>query len=51
MINCLLPMIEKWRESIDRGGTFHTFSTNLPKTFSCLPHDLPSEHLHVQGQQ
>ena len=32
VVNCLLPMIEKWSESLDQGGTYGALLTNLSKT-------------------
>ena len=40
VVNCLLPMIEKWRESLDQGGAYGALLTDLPKAFDCLPHEL-----------
>ena len=33
VVNCLLPMIEKWRESLDQGGTYGALLTYLSKAF------------------
>ena len=38
--HCLIPLLEKWRESIDRGLEFSILLTDLSKAFNCLPHDL-----------
>ena len=35
-----IPMIKKWRESIDLGGNFGALLTDLSKAFDCLSHDL-----------
>ena len=39
VINTLLPMIEKWRKSLDAGGAFGALLTDLSKAFDCLPHE------------
>ena len=33
-------MIEKWKESVDKGKDFAVLLTYLSKAFDCLPHDL-----------
>ena len=33
-------MIEKWKESLDNGGTFGALMTDLSKVFDCLHHEL-----------
>ena len=33
-------MIEKWKNSVDKGKNFAAHLTNLSKAFDCLPHDL-----------
>ena len=35
-----IPMIKKWRESLDLGGNFGALLTDLSKAFDCLSHDL-----------
>ena len=37
--NCLLPMIEKWRESLDQGGAYGALLTDLSKAFDGIPHE------------
>ena len=38
IVNCFLPMIEKWRESLDEGVAYGALLTDLSK-FDCLPHE------------
>ena len=40
VVNCLLPMIEKWRESLDQGGAYGALLTDLSKAFDCFIHEL-----------
>ena len=36
----LVSMIEKWKESVDSGGTFGALMTDLSKAFDSLHHEL-----------
>ena len=47
--NCLLVLIEKWKESIDNGGAFGALLTDLSKAFDCLSHDLLISKLDAYG--
>ena len=47
--HCLIALLEKWRESIDRGLEFGILLTDLSKAFDCLPHNLFVAKLIVFG--
>ena len=49
VINALLPMIQKWRKSLDEGGAFDDLLTDLCKAYNCLPHELLIAKLHAYG--
>ena len=38
--HCLLNMIEKWRQAIDKQGSAGALLTDLSKAFDCMLHDL-----------
>ena len=38
--HCLLLMIEKWKEAVDKDQSFGALLTDLSKAFDCLSHDL-----------
>ena len=42
-------MIEKWKNSVDKGKTFGALLTDLSKAFDCLPHDLIIAKLNAYG--
>ncbi|XP_057310198.1 uncharacterized protein LOC130648176 [Hydractinia symbiolongicarpus] len=46
---CLISMIEKWKNSLDKGGTFGALLTDLSKAFDCIPHELLLAKLHAYG--
>ena len=37
---CLLMIVEKWKEALDKGGLGGALVTNLVKAFDCIKHDL-----------
>ena len=38
--HCLLVMIEKWRQGLDKKGVSGALLTGLSKAFNCILHDL-----------
>ena len=44
-----MTLIEKWKKSVDNGGTFGTLFTYLSKAFDCLPHELLTAKLDAYG--
>ena len=42
-------MIEKWKNSVDKGKIFGALLTDLSKAFGCLPHNLIIAKLNAYG--
>ena len=40
-------LIEKWKKSVDNGGAFGDFLTDLSKAFDCISQELLIAKLHV----
>ena len=47
--HCLIAIIEKWRDSMDKSKFFGAILTDLSKAFDCLPHDLLAAKLSAYG--
>ena len=45
--HCLATMLEKWRETLDKGDCFEALLTDLSKAFDCILHDLLIATLHA----
>ena len=45
--HCRITMIQRWHESIDKGGALGALLNDLSKTFHCLPHELLTAKRHA----
>ena len=46
---CLLVMLEKWKNAVDKGKWFGALLTDLPKALDCLSHKMLVAKLHAYG--
>ena len=47
--HCLLPMLEKWKSTVDNRKMFGALLTDLSKVFDCLSHELLIARLNAYG--
>ena len=46
---CLLAVLEKWKQAVESGQMFGALLTDLSKAFDCLDHELLIAKLNVYG--
>ena len=46
---CLLTLLEKWKNAVDKGTIFGALLTDLSKAFGCLNHELLIAYLNAYG--
>ena len=47
--HCLLHLLEKWKNCVDKGKVFESSLTDLSKAFHCLDHELLIAKLNAYG--
>ena len=47
--HCLLNLLEKWKNCVDKGKVFGALLTDLSKAFRCLDHELLIAKLNAYG--
>ena len=47
--HCLLNLLEKWKNSVDKNKSFGALLTDLSKAFDCLDHKLLTSKLNPYG--
>ena len=48
-LDCLLNLLEKWKNSVDKGKSFGALLTDLSKAYDCLDHELLTAKLNSYG--
>ena len=47
--DCLLNILEKWKNSVNKGKSLGALLTDLSKAFGCLDHELLTAKLNAYG--